>query len=184
MARQTQPLPEGFSYHPDFLTPHEQAALLQAMEALRFEPFQFQGYTALREIVAYGWDYDFKRRKASKTEALPEFLLPLRAKVADLLALPAEHFVEALVTKYPAGAPIGWHRDVPQFEIVAGISLLSACRMRLKPYKGEGKIASLVLEPGSLYVMQGVARWEFQHSIPLVTTLRYSITLRTLRKKS
>jgi alkylated DNA repair dioxygenase AlkB len=56
--------------------------------------------------------------------------------------------------------------------------------MRFKPYKGTGKIASQVLEPRSIYVLRGAARWSFQHSIPAVTRLRYSITFRTLREKA
>ena len=86
------------------------------------------------------------------------------------------------MTEYPPGAPIGWHRDAPQFEIVIGVSLAGACRMRLKPWKGEGKIIYLVLEPRSIYVIQGKARWHYQHSIPPVEETRYSITFRTMRQ--
>jgi alkylated DNA repair dioxygenase AlkB len=55
--------------------------------------------------------------------------------------------------------------------------------MRLKPYKAEGKIASVILDPRSIYVMRGPARWQFQHSIPAVEKTRYSITFRTLRRR-
>jgi alkylated DNA repair dioxygenase AlkB len=182
----TAALPAGFSYYPEFISDEEQAELVGTIERLAFEPFRFQGYTAKREVIAYGWDYDFTSRKANETEGLPDFLLPLRDKAAATLTINPQDFVEALVTKYPPGAQIGWHRDVPQFELVAGISLLSPCRMRLKPYKTEGraKIASITLEPRSMYVMEGPSRWEFQHSIPAVAELRYSITLRTLRKRT
>lgn len=90
----------------------------------------------------------------------------------------------AVITEYPPGAPIGWHRDVPQFEIIIGISLASSSRMRFKPYRAEGKIARVILEPRSIYLMRGTARWKFQHSIPPVEKLRYSITFRSLRRKS
>jgi alkylated DNA repair dioxygenase AlkB len=49
--------------------------------------------------------------------------------------------------------------------------------------KGDGKIVSVLLEPRSIYVMRGDARWNFQHSIPAVKELRYSITLRSLSEK-
>jgi alkylated DNA repair dioxygenase AlkB len=88
-----------------------------------------------------------------------------------------------MVTEYSVGTPIGWHRDSPQFGTIIGISLGSASRLRLKPYQGEGKILSVLLEPRSIYVMSGVARWSFQHSIPAVKELRYSITLRSLSEK-
>ncbi|HVO64074.1 MAG TPA: hypothetical protein VMT53_24350 [Terriglobales bacterium] len=64
-----------------------------------------------------------------------------------------------MITEYPPGAPIGWHRDVPQFEGIVGISRGASCRMRLKPYKGEGSIVSVVLESRSVYRISGAARW-------------------------
>jgi hypothetical protein len=39
----------------------------------------------------------------------------------------------ALINEYRPGAPIGWHRDAPQYEVVAGLSLLSACHMKFRP---------------------------------------------------
>jgi alkylated DNA repair dioxygenase AlkB len=56
-----------------------------------------------------------------------------------------------------------------------GVSLRSACR-RLKPYQGEGKIISVLLEPRSIYAMHGEARGKFQHSIPAVKELFNHIT--------
>ena len=109
--------------------------------------------------------------------------MPLRDRSAALAEVAPTEIVEAVVTEYPPGAPIGWHRDVPQFETIVGISLGSSCRMRLKPYKAEGKIVSVILEARSAYVISGPARWQYQHSIPAVENLRYSITFRTLRKK-
>jgi alkylated DNA repair dioxygenase AlkB len=176
-------LPEGLVYQPAFLSEAEERELLRTFEPLPFRAFEFQGYTAKRRIADYGWEYDFSSRKATETKPLPNFLLPLRKRAAQFAGVPEQELVEAIVTEYPPGAPIGWHRDVPQFEDVIGISLGSACRMRFKPYKGEGKLVSVVLEPRSIYLMRGVARWQYQHSIPAVEKLRYSITFRTLRKK-
>jgi alkylated DNA repair dioxygenase AlkB len=176
-------LPDGFAYRPDFLTEDEESSLLHLFRTLDFQPFEFQGYLAKRRTVEYGWEYDFGTRKAATTQPLPDYLLPFRDRAAKFAAVPPESLVEAVVTEYPPGAPIGWHRDVPQFEIIIGISLASQCRMRLKPYKGEGKLVSVILEPRSLYVLQGPARWAFQHSIPPVEHLRYSVTFRTLRAK-
>ena len=177
-------LPEEFLYERNFLTEAEESDLLSAIASLTFQPFDFHGYIAKRRIVEYGWEYDFGTRKASGTQLIPNFLSPLQERAALFAGIPKEKIVEAVVTEYPPGAPIGWHRDVPQFEVVIGISLGSSCRMRFKPYKGTGKIASQVLEPRSIYVLRGAARWSFQHSIPAVTRLRYSITFRTLREKA
>jgi alkylated DNA repair dioxygenase AlkB len=176
-------LPEGFLYNESFLSSAEQREVIENIRTLPFQPFDFHGYIAKRRIVEFGFEYDFSTRKATGAAPMPEFLLPLRDKAAAFACVRPEQLVEAVVTEYPSGAPIGWHRDVPQFEIVIGISLASSCRMRFKPYKGAGKIVSITLEPGSIYVMSEAARWKFQHSIPPVKELRYSITFRTLRQK-
>ena len=175
-------LPEGFLYQPDFLTASEEKHLLRQIEHLEFAAFDFHGYTAKRRVVEYGYEYDFGTRNASVAPPIPDFLLPFRDRAAAFIGIPPESIVEAVIIEYPPGAPIGWHRDVPQFENVLGISLGSACRMRLKPYKEQGKLVSVLLEPRSLYVISGAARWQFQHSIPAMEKLRYSITFRTLRK--
>jgi alkylated DNA repair dioxygenase AlkB len=103
--------------------------------------------------------------------------------MANFAGLPEHELVEAILTEYSPGAPIGWHRDVAQFDVVIGVSLAASCRMRLKPYKADGKILSVILEPRSAYIMRGAVRWNFQHSISPVSQLRYSITFRSLRNQ-
>ncbi len=174
-------LPEGFFYKPDFLSLDEETGLLQKFARLEFRPFDFHGYIARRRVIEYGWEYDFGTRQTSTAPEIPDFLLAIRDRAARFAETAAASLVEAVITEYSPGAPIGWHRDVPQFEMILGISLASACRMRLKPYKRTGAIVSTVLEPRSIYRMSGPARWAYQHSIPAVKTLRYSITFRTLR---
>jgi alkylated DNA repair dioxygenase AlkB len=176
-------LPEGFAYCPEFLSQHEEEELLRLFRQLDFRPFNFRGYIAKRRIVEYGFEYDFTSRRATATKAIPDFLSPFADRAAAWAGLQANQLVEAVITEYEAGAPIGWHRDVPQFEEILGISLNSTCRMRFKPYKAAGKIASVTLQPRSIYLLQGSARWKYQHSIPPVSGLRYSITFRTLRRK-
>jgi alkylated DNA repair dioxygenase AlkB len=122
--------------------------------------------------------------RLSKVRPIPDYLLSIRERAAIVAGVKAEEIVQALVTEYTPGTPIGWHRDRPQFGTIVGVSLASACRLRLKAYQGEAKIISVRLEPRSIYVMQGVARSGFVHSIPAVEKLRYSITFRTLAKKN
>jgi alkylated DNA repair dioxygenase AlkB len=130
-------------------------------------------------------NYDINTREPNETaEPVPEFLLGVRERAAEFAGVPADNLVQAMVSEYSVGTPIGWHRDAPQFGTIVGISLGSACRLRLKPYQSTGKVLSLRLEPRSIYVMRGVARSQWQHSIPAVDEMRYSITFRTLRSKS
>jgi alkylated DNA repair dioxygenase AlkB len=118
-------------------------------------------------------------------------LLPLRAALAKWAGVPDEAFAMALVNEYKPGSPIGWHRDAPQYDIVAGVSLLSACRMKFRPYRAPASTPAerrrqsatheIVLSPRSAYLMTRESRHAFEHHIPPVTALRYSVTFRTLR---
>ena len=137
--------------------------------------FRFHGYIARRRIIEYGFEYDFVSRRTSVARVIPDFLKPLQRRAAVWAGVQPDEIVEAVITEYKPGAPIGSHRDVPQFEAIIGVSLQSSCRLRFKQYKREGKIVLVTVEPRSAYLMRGAARWNYQQSIPAVKTLRYSI---------
>jgi alkylated DNA repair dioxygenase AlkB len=181
-----QELPHGLLYQPDFLTREEESALLAAIAPLPLREAKFREYFAKRRVAHFhGTDgapaYDDGGADAFTSGPLPDFLMAVRDKVARRLAIEPEAFVHALVSEYRPGTPIGWHRDKPQYGIVAGISLASAARMRWRPYAHQDAqhTVSLELAPRSLYVMREAIRWQWQHSMPPVQALRYSITLRT-----
>jgi alkylated DNA repair dioxygenase AlkB len=176
-------LPQGFLYKTEFISPAEEQTLVSQLRQLPFRPFEYQGYTARRNVVEYGYEYDYNTNRTASAAPIPEFLNWLKRRAAEFSGVQADELIECVLHEYPPGAPIGWHRDVPQFEIVAGVSLLSACRMRFRPYQRKGKVLSIELESRSAYIMRGEARWKYQHSIPPVESLRYSITFRTLRKR-
>jgi alkylated DNA repair dioxygenase AlkB len=100
-------LPEGFRYHPNFLTEPEESELLERIRSLSFENFDFHGYIAKRRIVQYGMEYSSTTRKAVPTDALPDYLLPFRDRAAQFAGIQPESLVESIVTEYPPGAPIG-----------------------------------------------------------------------------
>ncbi|MBV8052768.1 MAG: alpha-ketoglutarate-dependent dioxygenase AlkB [Acidobacteriaceae bacterium] len=177
-------LPKGFLYREEFLSEAEEAELSRIFGALEFAPYDYHGYLAKRRVVRYGVSYDINtQQQHENTPPIPEFLLSIRKRAAEAANVVAEDLAQAMVSEYSPGTPIGWHRDAPQFGTIIGISLGSACRLRLKPYQGAGKILSLQLEPRSIYVLGGLARSGWEHSIPPVEQLRYSITFRTLRSK-
>ena len=178
-------LPEGFLYRDGFLTEAEEAELVRIFRGIEFAAYDYHGYLAKRRIARYGVNYELNTRQPDETAPpIPEFLLGIRARAAEVAEVPADHLVHAMVSEYSVGTPIGWHRDAPQFGAIVGISLASSCRMRLKPYHGPGKVLSLMIEPRSIYVIKGEARSKWQHSIPAVSELRYSVTFRTLRAKA
>ena len=174
-------LPEGFRYHPDVLSFEEEEALAREVAALPFKPFDFHGYLANRQVVSFGYRYDYDRRAVVEAAPLPSFLVSLRRKVAAIFDRPEDAFQQVLINEYRPGAGIGWHRDKAQFDEVVGVSLLAHCVLRFRRKAGETwDRASLSVEPRSAYLLSGPARREWEHSIPALNRLRYSITLRTL----
>jgi len=194
-------LPPGFVYRPDLITPIEERDLLSVIEALAFSAVEMRGVVAKRRTVHYGWTYGYYARRTTPGLPLPAFLVPLRARMADWAGVPAEAFEEALLTEYPPGAPIGWHRDAPIFgDVIAGASLGSSCRMRFRPAfatatagtPGDATAAAgdpstprratheIELAPRSGYLISGTARRDYEHSIPPVGGMRHSITFRTI----
>lgn len=177
--------PEGFSYHPGFLTKEEESKLLDEIYKLELHHLEYHGYKANRKIKSFGYDYNFENNKLTKGKDIPFSFDFLLGKVAHYLSIEQNKFAELLVTEYPVGAVINWHRDVPQFELIAGISLLADCTFRLRPFEKEKQTRSSVISfpvhHRSLYIMQGISRWDWQHSTAPVKHKRYSITLRTLR---
>ena len=178
-----EPLPEGLRYLPEFVSADEERALLAQMPSAPFGEVRMHGVVAKRRTAHYGWDYGYSSWQIAPAAAVPGWLWPLRQRAAELIGAAEEELEEVLLSEYPAGAGIGWHRDAPMFgPQVIGVSLGAPCRMRFQRGKGEAReTAALVLEPRSAYVLDGPARSAWQHSIPKAPALRYSITFRTVR---
>jgi alkylated DNA repair dioxygenase AlkB len=177
-------LPPGFSYVLDFLSEAEENILLHSISKFDLRPMIFQGFEAKRKVISFGYDYSFYRRTLSKGKPIPSDFQWLLEKTAAQLNIKND-FAELLITEYPPGALINWHRDAPPFDIIAGISLLSECIFRFRPFdkkkQNRKSIISVPLAKRSLYLMQGDSREVWQHSTVPVNTTRYSVTLRTLR---
>jgi alkylated DNA repair dioxygenase AlkB len=175
-------MPEGFKYASEFLSPDEERELLSHVASLPFEGFQFQGFVGKRRVVSFGWKYDFNDRQLQKADDMPTFLLALRARAAAFAGLTAADFQHVLVTEYQPGAGIGWHRDKAVFDEVVGISLGAPCNFRFRRKRGEKwERISVAMEPRSAYLLAGPSRTEWEHSIPEMDALRYSITFRNFR---
>jgi alkylated DNA repair dioxygenase AlkB len=174
-------LPEGMKYEEDFLSVSEEQALLEDIASLPFKEFEFHGFTGKRKTVSFGWRYDFNGGELSKTDDIPNFLKDLRARAEAYAGNARTSFQQVLVTEYAPGAGIGWHKDRSVFGDVVGISLLSPCTFRLRKRSLKGFTRqNLIAEPRSVYLLRGPVRTEWEHSIPGVETLRYSITFRNV----
>jgi alkylated DNA repair dioxygenase AlkB len=166
-------LPEGLVYVPGFLTEAEEREVLAVLATFELHPYVLHDTPSRRLVRSFGLALVTGAYDTGPAAPVP----------AELMGRVPGELADLLVTRYPPGAGIGWHRDAPQFGDVGGISLQAACRMRFR--RGQPRAwqtAELTLEPRSAYVLSGPARTQWQHHIPPVTQERWSMTFRTLRR--
>jgi alkylated DNA repair dioxygenase AlkB len=177
--------PPGFQYQDEFISVEEERLLLEVISKTELHTFIFQGYEAKRRVSSFGYDYSFDKRELQKGKPIPDEFNFLTERVAKHLSIDPSIIVELLIIEYPVGAVINWHRDAPPFDIIAGISLLSDCKFKLRPYdkskQGRSSVITVPVRRRSLYIMSGESRSDWEHSTAPLNNVRYSITLRTLR---
>lgn len=178
--RRLPAMPEGLAFRLDFVSLDEERELAIRIAEQPLAPFEFHGFQGNRRTISFGWQYRFDGSGLHKTEEIPDFLLPVRDRAAAFAGVEPDAIQHVLLIEYAPGAGIGWHRDRPVFGDVVGISLLAPARLRFRrkvAHKWER--AALIAEPRSAYLLKGPARHEWEHSIPAMEALRYSITFRT-----
>ena len=173
--------PPGLQYIADFIGADEERALVDALAGVDWQAVIMHGTAAKRTVAHYGVTYGYDSWSIDPAAPLPPWVAALVPRVAAAMHEPPNAIAQLLVSRYPEGARIGWHRDAPMFgPTVAGLSLGGACELKLRE-SGGGRY-SLPLAPRSLYVLGGAARATWQHMIPPVPSLRYSLTFRTLKR--
>ncbi|MFN8375864.1 MAG: alpha-ketoglutarate-dependent dioxygenase AlkB [Anaerolineae bacterium] len=178
----------GLRYQANYLSEHEQAELLRQIDAQTW-------LTELkRRVQHYGYKYDYRNRRIDRTMALgalPDWLARLADRIRRDGYLPtlAE---QVIVNEYLPGQGIGAHVDCePCFgDTIISLSLGSGCVMDLRNLSDKRHVP-LVLEPGSLLLLAGDARYRWTHGIVgryvdsydgqvLKRGRRVSVTLRTV----
>jgi alkylated DNA repair dioxygenase AlkB len=153
----------GLIYVADWLDATACSALTAAIDAGEWS-------TQLRRRVQhYGHRYDYGSRSVASnadTASAPPFpawAAALAARLAEYLPEPPD---QAIVNEYEPGQGISAHVDcVPCFgPVVAAVSLGSPCVMDFT-LPGEGAKVPVRLDPGSLCVMTGPARYAWRHAI-------------------
>ena len=179
-----EPLIAGLRYDEDLISEAEEKTILDRLMTLELAPFRFHGFVGNRKTQSFGWRYDFDDASFTRTEAIPEWLQPVRERAARIAGVQPHDFVHVLLARYDPGAGIGWHRDRDVFDKVVGISVNTPATLRFRQRTGSGfRRASLRVEPRSAYLISGESRWEWEHSIAPGDQLRFSITFRTLSDK-
>jgi alkylated DNA repair dioxygenase AlkB len=172
-------------YRTDFISPADEVQLLAAIRELPLTEAKYLQYTARRRTINFGAGYDFSHQRTTAAPSLPIAFEPLRARAAQWASLGSDDLIQALIAEYQVGTPLGWHRDVPDYEVIVGISLAAPARLRMRPYpwspERKREIVAVELAPRSAYILRGVARWGWQHQVPPTKAHRYSITFRSGR---
>lgn len=173
-------LPDGFAYQEGIISPCEEQTMIECFVELPFQPFEFHGFLGKRRVVSFGWRYDFSGRTLHNSDPIPPFLLPLRERAAEFAGVSEDGLQQILINEYAPGAGIGWHRDRPIFEEVVGISFGASGILRLRRKRAaDWERAACRLAPRSAYLLRGPSRQEWEHSVPPVDQLRYSVTFRS-----
>lgn len=178
------PLPAGFQYMPEFVSPADEQRLIAIFATLPLQAATYRTFTAKRRIASFGAGYDFAVQAPTPAPPIPEFLRDVCARSAEWAHVAAVELAQCTIAEYSPGTQLGWHRDAPSFGLVIGISLAAPCRMRFRPYPhvthARAPAHGITLEPRSIYILQDHARWRWQHAIAPTKSLRYSITFRTM----
>lgn len=183
-------VPDGFIYRQSFISEAEEQELIPEIQKIQLAPFKYYQFTGKRRTASFGWQYEFGASEITAAPEMPPFLLPVRTRAGNVFNIDPNSLIQTSIIEYSTGSPIGWHRDIPHFGVVIGISLGAACRMRFRKYSRvrpkkleRDEVLSIELKPRSIYLMSGASRESWQHSIPPVKELRYAIMMRTLRAK-
>lgn len=178
-------LPEGFSYQNDFISVPEEAQLLKAIPKLELSTMKFHQYEAKRKVISFGQGWSFTEQQLKTGQPIPDDFMFLVKKVAQRLNIASTCIAQFLVTEYPVGSVINWHRDAPPFDTIAGISLSADCTFKLRPHDKDlqtrSATISLPVRQRSLYIMSGLSKTSWQHCTMPLNATRYSLTFRTLR---
>ena len=169
LAEETAVAPSGLEYQAEFLTASEEAELLMRIDAAEW-------LTDLsRRVLHFGYKNDYSNRRLDESAhlgSLPEWLMQLTHKIHATATEVAAHlldaqrpFEQAIVNEYEPGQGIAPHIDRDCFgPVVATVSLGSAVNMDFC-CGATGDEYVQRLEPRSLVLLHGDARWKWRHGI-------------------
>src|SRR5215212_3479333 len=106
---------KGLVYREEFVSADEERAVLDVLEGLDYREVVMHGRAAKRTVRHFGLDYEYQSRDTVPGDPLPSELEFLRERAAGLAEREPHELVQVLISRYPAGAGIGWHRDAPMF---------------------------------------------------------------------
>jgi alkylated DNA repair dioxygenase AlkB len=153
------PAIEGVQYVPEYLSPEAHDRLLAAVDAHAW-------YAAMgHRVQVYGYHYNHPRREAYQIGELPAWADDLARRLWRDGLLPGMPNM-LVANDYPPGSGIFAHIDQAVFgDTIASVSLGSTCVMQFSDGATERR-EQLFLEPRSVLIISGEARWAWKHEIP------------------
>jgi alkylated DNA repair dioxygenase AlkB len=149
----------GLQYFPDYLDEQTHDSLLTAVDGHRWQASVDHG------VQVYGHHYDHSRREAYRIGDLPPWVHDLARRLHRDGLMPGVPD-QMVANDYPPGAGIFAHVDQEVFGgTVASVSLGSTCVMQFSQTDSD-RTEELLLEPRSVLVLSGDARWAWKHGIP------------------
>lgn len=152
----------GLTHVPNYIDLDQQNQLIDVIDQQQWS------IKLKRRVQHYGYRYDYKNgllASASYLGALPDWAENIARKLLRD-GLTQNAFDQLVVNEYQPGQGITPHVDcIPCFgATIISLSLGSSCVMDFTHPQTEEKVA-ILLSPGDLVVMQGEARYSWQHSI-------------------
>ena len=154
--------PHGLIYIPSFISNRTASSIIEAIDSHDWQN------SLRRRVQHYGWSYNYKSRRINQQDwlgPLPDFASPVVEQLLDtnIFDQPPDQLI---VNEYEPGQGIAAHVDCePCFgDTIASLSLLSTCTMRLRS-RADSLIHDVILDPESLLVLKGEARYKWTHEI-------------------
>jgi len=144
---------DGLTIVEDFITEEEEKELVTFINSQEW-------MSALsRRVQHYGYEYGyFPPYEVKPTKEIPDIFRKYVDKINP-------GFNQVIVNEYEPGQGIGKHTDHKRHfgDMIASISLLSATTI---VFAKDDHIENIYVQPRTLIIMEGDARWKFTHEIP------------------
>jgi len=152
----------GLVYVRDFITKDEEKEIVKNVDKENWS------HDLKRRVQQYGYTFSYETKQVDPnfpTDPMPSWLEPVRNRLVEGKYFPVLPD-QLIINEYNPGQGISPHKDKTYCfdECVASISLLSPCIMDFSNTKTLEKVPVL-LEPRSLVVLTGDARYKWTHGI-------------------
>ena len=169
----------GLYYIENVIEANDDAAIMEELDKHQWKAVP----RGKRLVQHYGYEYGYASTKVkSITQKIPETLQIQKQKLTAVcqdwgLISDKDEFNQCIVNKYEVGEKIGAHIDSLAFGRVVGcFTLKGGATMR---FKRDDHRFDIYVEPNSLYIMSGDARYKWTHEmLPNKSKLRVSLTYR------